>query len=154
MIKSLKNIFLQLMTQKIVWRTTFWIWGLLVITIIVIVLYTISFQRETLRDRMENECVDIANSILHANSASLITEDYGSVVDHCSQLVSESNSILYVVVTRNDGFSLVFINNQWFESYDKNWLPSSENVKGEIIWSKLLNSQVFQKPYKVNFSGI
>ncbi len=155
MLNWFNNIIKPLITQKIVWRTTFWIWGLLVSTIIVIVLYTIPFQKETLRDRMENESIDIANSILHANTSSFITEDYGSVVDHCTQLVRESQSLLYVVITRNDGYSLIFTKNNWYENKeDRTWLPDTSDLKGKIIRSKLIDEQVFQKSYKIIFSGV
>jgi two-component sensor histidine kinase/HAMP domain-containing protein len=155
MLRLIKKTIQRLITQKIVWRTTFWIWGLMLSTIMVFVIYTIPFQKETLIDRMENESVEIANSILHANSSSLITEDYGTVVDHCTQLVSDSKAILYVVVTRNDGYSLVHTKTKWYESRnDKNWLPNRSETDGKIIWSNLTNSEVFQKSYKVSFSGV
>jgi two-component sensor histidine kinase/HAMP domain-containing protein len=143
------------MSQKIVWRTTFWIWGLMVATIIVFVVYIVPFQKETLRDRMENESMDIAKSILHANNASLITEDYGMVVDHCTQLVSDSKSIMYVVITRNDGYSLVHLKNRWFETkYEGLWLPDTSKTNGKIIYSDLLKGEVFHKSYKIIFSGV
>ncbi|MCX6170476.1 MAG: ATP-binding protein [Ignavibacteriales bacterium] len=155
MIIFIKKTFLRLVAQKIVWRTTIWIWGLMLFTILIFVLYTIPFQKETLIDRMENESVDIGNSILHANNSALITEDYGTVVDHCTQLVNDSRSILYVVVTRNDGYSIVHTKNKWYETRnDLSWLPDTTDNKGKIIWSNLIKGEVFQKSYKVSFSGV
>jgi two-component sensor histidine kinase/HAMP domain-containing protein len=149
------KIFSTLSTKKIIWRTTLWTWGLIIITIIIFVIYTIPFQRETVLERMENEATDIAASILHANSSALITEDYGAVVDQCLQLVSNSKSILYVVITKNDGYSLVHTQNKWFDTkYDGMWLPDTSNTKGKIIISKLIDREVYHKSYRVAFSNV
>jgi two-component sensor histidine kinase/HAMP domain-containing protein len=129
--------------------------GLIILTVIAFVFYTIPFQENLLLERMDSESVDISSSILHANESALITEDYGSVVGHCLQLVSSSKSILYVVVTRNDGYSLVHTQNNWMETkYSGFWLPTNSDSNGQIIFSSLVNSKVFHKSFKVEFSGI
>lgn len=155
MIKHSKRIYTFLKDQKIVWHTTLWVWGLIILTVIAFVLYTIPFQENLLLERMDSESSDISSFILHANESALITEDYGSVIDHCSQLVSSSKSILYVVVTRNDGYSLVHTQNNWMETkYSGFWLPTNHDSNSQIIFSSLVNSKVFHKSLKVEFSGI
>ncbi|MFA7227708.1 MAG: hypothetical protein WC061_01635, partial [Melioribacteraceae bacterium] len=153
--KDYKNRFSFFHTQKIVWRTTLWVWGLLLSTIIAFVLYTFPSQTDTLFERMENESADIASSIFHANQSAFITEDYGSVVDHCLQLVSTSKSIQYIVITRKDGYSLVHTENKWVEAkYDGFWLPDSNDKEGKMIFSSLVSREVFHKSFRVSFSGV
>ncbi len=142
-------------TQIIVRRTTFWIWGLMLATIMIFVVYTIPFQKDTLQERMENESIEIGNSIFNANRSSLVMEDYGEVVNHCAQLVSDSKSILFIVITRNDGYSLVHLKNRWYENNDlRLFLSDTSNAKGEIIWSDLVNKEVYHKSYRITFSGV
>ena len=155
MIKHSKKIYAFLKEQKIVWRTTLWVWALIILTVFAFVFYTIPFQENLVLERMNSEAEDMASSILHANESALITEDYGSVVDHCLQLVSSSKSILYVVVTRNDGYSLVHTKDNWRETkYNGFWLPTNSDNKGQIIFSSLVDKKVFHKSFKVEFSGV
>ena len=153
------NLFKKISTyfnpRKIIWRTTLWSWALILITILVFVGYNFPFQKNTVLNRMDNEAEDIASSIQHANSSALIMEDYGALVDHCYKLVNESKSILYVVVTKKDGFSLIHKMNNWeIDTLKGFWLPQDTHPKGTIIYSKLLNSEVFHKSYKISFSGV
>jgi two-component sensor histidine kinase/HAMP domain-containing protein len=104
---------------------------------------------------MNNEAEEIASSIHHANSSALITEDYGSLVDHCYQLVSESKSILYVVVTKKNGFSIIHKLKEWsIDTLSGFWFSDEFTDTGKIITSDLINTEVFHKTYKVSFSGI
>ncbi len=153
--KFFKEIFSYFTANKIVWRTTLWVWGLILFTMITFVIYTIPTQTKTMFERMEAEGSDMASSILHANQSSFITEDYGSIVDQCLQLVSGSKSILYIVITRKDGYSLVNTENNWkVAQFSGFWLPDSNATEGKVIFSEIVRKNVFHKSVKVTFSGI
>ncbi len=155
MLPILKSILSFLKPKKILLRTTLWSWILILITISVFVLYNFPFQRTTVLERMNNEAEEIASSIHHANSSALITEDYGSLVDHCYQLVSESKSIIYVVVTKKNGFSIIHKVKEWnIDTLKGFWLSDKFIDVGNIITSDLINAEVFHKTYKVSFSGV
>lgn len=155
MVKQSKKIYSFLTHQKIVWRTALWVWGIILLTILIFVMITFPFQRDTLIERMEDESINITSSILHANKSALITEDYGSVVEQCLQLVSNSKSILYLAITRNDGYSLVHTPNKWEETkLNGMWLPDSSENEGKIMESELAQKDVFHKSTRITFSGV
>jgi two-component sensor histidine kinase/HAMP domain-containing protein len=104
---------------------------------------------------MEDESSDLASSILQAHKSALITEDYSAMVDHCTQLVSNSKSILYVVITRKDGYSLVHTKNSWIVAQYKGiWLPDKNETKGRVMWSSLVKRNVFHKSERIVFSSV
>ena len=155
MSKHFNKILSLLNSQKIVLRTTLWVWALIVLTLIIFVVYTIPLQRNTILERMEDESSDIASSILQANKSVIITEDYSAMVNHCSQLVSNSKSILYVVITRKDGYSLVHTKNNWIVAQYKGiWLPDKNETKGRVMWSSLVKRNVFHKSERIAFSSV
>ncbi len=153
------NVFKQILSfikpKKILLRTTLWSWVLIVITISFFVLYNFPFQKDTVLERMNNEAEEIASSIHHANSSAIITEDYGSVVNHCYQLVKTSKSILYIVLTKKNGFSIIHSRDNWHvDTLHGFWTSDVFDKTGQIIKSEITNNQVYHKSYKVSYSGI
>ncbi|MBI9091652.1 MAG: HAMP domain-containing protein [Desulfobacterium sp.] len=96
-------------------------------------------------------------SIAQITSSSLVLEDYSTVVDHCITIVEENPSILYVVITRHDGTSLVHTKGQWSqETLDGLWTPGKESIpqKGKLRQSKLINREVYHASFNFTYSGI
>ncbi len=142
--------------NKILVRTTILSWVLIIVTLGLFVVSNLLYQRKAIVERMELEARNIATSIDQVTATALITEDYGTVVDHCARLVKESSSILYVVITRNDGFSLVHTAQQWKqEQLEGIWNPSFDRVaKSGFLKSELMGQDVFHYSYPFHYSGI
>ncbi len=110
--------------SKILLRTTLLSWLLIIVTLGTYVVSTISYQKKTIIDNMESEAKNIVTSIDQVVARAVISEDYSTVVEHCTQVVKESSSILYVVITRHDGFSLVQTSSEWRrQQLDGIWTP-------------------------------
>ena len=86
---------------------------LIIISLGLFVLATIPYQRAAILDAMKSEAKSTVTSIDQVTASAIITEDFGTVVEHCLRVVQESPSIVYVVVTRNDGFSLIITKQGW-----------------------------------------
>ena len=93
--------------KRIVQKLTLISSVLIVITLGLFVLVNMPYQRTAILEAMQSEARSTVTSIDQVTASAIITEDFGTVVEHCLRVVRESPSISYVVVTRNDGYSLV-----------------------------------------------
>ena len=152
--KILLNVY-NLLAKRMVWKIAMWGWLLILLTITIFFLFMIPFQKNIALERMENEANDIASTFLVANSSLLITENYSMVVDHSQELVKASNSILYMVITKKDGFSMIYTKDGWRqENLSGMWLPDTSDLRGKIIYNPLVEKEVFHKPVRFSYLGI
>ena len=137
-------------------RTALLSWVLIVITLFIFILGIIPAQREALKERMKTEAKDIASSIGQVTATAIIDKDYGFTVDYCLKIIKQSNSILYIVITREDGFSLVQTKNGWQQETIKEdpYLPNTNEVTAKFIYSDLVKQNVFHYSYPFIYSGI
>jgi len=129
---------------------------LIVITLGLFILATIPFQRTAILDAMESEAKSTVTSIDQVTASAIITEDFGSVVEHCLRVVNDSPSIAYLVVTRNDGFSLVINKQGWKQATLKGiWTPGYDlSQKSRFLRSEVSSEEVYQYTHPFRYSGI
>jgi len=141
---------------KIALRTAFLSWTLIIGTVGILTFSSLPYQRKAIEEGMNSQAKSIATSIDQVTATAIITEDYGAVVEHCMRVVKESPSVLYVVITRNDGFSLINIPKGWKqEKLTGLWNPSTDRVTtSQFINSDLVNEDVFHYSYPFKYSGI
>jgi len=158
--KGLKNIYSKLtgraFYKSILVRVALLSWLLVIVTLLIYITGIIPSQKEVLKERMKTEAKDIASSIGQVTATAIINNDYGYTVDYCLKMIKQSNSILYIVVTRNDGFSLVHTANSWREDTIKNalYLPKVKGSEAQFIYSSLVEQEVFHFSYPFTYSGI
>ena len=146
-ILSLKSIFL---------KSAMFSWSLIILTVIIFIVVFIPLQKSSEIKKMSSEAQDIATSIAQVTATAIISEDYSFAVEHCMSVLKGSNSILSIVITKNDGFSLVHNKNNWtLENLDSSWYKlNEEQLLGSIKRSKFNDSEVFQYSYPLKYSGI
>jgi len=129
---------------------------LIIISLGLFVLATIPFQRTAILDAMESEAKSTVTSIDQVTASAIITEDFGSVVEHCLRVVQESPSIVYVVVTRNDGFSLIITKHGWKQQTLKGvWAPPGERVaSSRFLNTDVSQEEVYHYSHPFQYSGI
>lgn len=137
-------------------NTALLVWGLIIFTLMIFIGGTIPFQRQILEDRMKSEANDIAGSIGQVTATAIINNDYGFTVEHCLKIIKQSNSIVYIIITRNDGFSLVHIADKWhMDNLKPENSPSTGRIAGgKFVYSRLANQEVFDYTYPFSYSGI
>ena len=142
-------------TKKMVWKIAMWGWLLILLSISIFLVYIIPLQKANALERMDTEANDIINSFLVANSSPLVTENYSLVVDHSQELVKASKSILYLVITKKDGYSMIYTKDGWkIDNLSGMWLPDTNTMKGSIIYNPLVKNEVFHKPVRFTYLGI
>jgi len=142
--------------KRIVQKLTLLFSTLIVITLGLFVLVTMPYQRKAILEAMESEARSTVTSIDQVTASAIITEDFGTVVEHCLRVVKESPSISYVVVTRNDGFSLIITKTGWVQGTLRGvWVPAGERVAGSrFLKSEYSTSEVYHYSHPFQYSGI
>ena len=152
-----KEINFKILFKSILFRTTILAWFLIILSLALYIITIIPYQRTMVVDRMNSEAKDIANSIGQVTATAIITEDYSFAVDHCLKVLKGSRSILFIVITRHDGFSLILTTKGWKQDNLKGkWRDTvlTSKPQGQFIFSDLINKEVFQYSHPFAYSGI
>lgn len=141
--------------QRILLRTVSLSWLLIIITLGLYVAANIPFQKKTLMENMESEAKNLVAPIDQVTTAAIITGDFGAAGEHCTGVVRDGSAIRYLVITWDNGSSLVTTSKGWKQTQlDGIWNPSdSRTAKGEIIKSGLVGEEVFHFSYPFRHSG-
>jgi len=142
--------------RSIAFRTAVLSWVVVIVTLGLYVISTLPYQKRMLVDRMASEAHSIATSIDQVTASAVITEDYSAVVEHGMRVVQDSPSILYLVITRRDGFSFIHLKGGWKqEQLGGVWnAPSEERGGGSFLASGLVPEETYHYSYPFRYSGI
>jgi PAS domain S-box-containing protein len=143
--------------RSIAARTAGLSWSLVVATLGLYVAFTFPYQKRVILDNMRSEAQNVATSISQVTATAIITEDYSAAIDHCLKVVQESPTLRYVVITRNDGFSLVHTNEGWTQQQlDGDWLPATDRRTPHSGFQRnaVAAEEVFHYSYPFAYSGI
>ncbi len=155
--KRKQNRFLSFFTpHRIVIRVALISSTLIIISLGLFILATIPYQRTAILDAMKSEAKSTVTSIDQVTASAIITEDFGTVVEHCLRVVQDSPSIVYVVVTRNDGFSLIITKQGWKQKTLKGvWLsPGGRVASSRFLSTEISKEEVFNYSHPFQYSGI
>jgi len=116
----------------------------------------IPYSTHCLMDHLESTTKLIASSIGLVSTSAIITEDYSAVIDHCMEAIKKNPAILYVVITRRDGFSLVNTAKGWTQQeLGGFWRPLlNDEAKRKFVKSELVGREVLHYSHSLGYSGI
>jgi PAS domain S-box-containing protein len=142
--------------RKIFLRAAVFSWILVIGALSLYLAFTLLEQKQIVVDNLGSEAQNIAASISQVTATAIVAEDYSSAIDHCMKVLKDSPSILYVVITRNDGFSLVQTKAGWKQQrLGGLWLPKSARTSSSgFLESGLIGKEVFHFSYPFGYSGI
>ncbi len=143
--------------RSIAARTAGLSWLMVVLTLGLYVAFTFPYQKRVILDNMRSEAQNVATSISQVTATAIITEDYSAAIDHCLKVVQESATLRYVVITRNDGFSLVHTKAGWTQQQlAGSWLPEGapRAAQSGFQRSAVAEEEVFHYSYPFAYSGI
>jgi len=131
--------------MSILSRTILLSWLVSVVTIAIFVLAVVPQQREALLGGLGSQARLVSTSIIEVASLSAGSGDYKAIVDRCVKIVGSENSVLYIVLTRRDGFSLIHNSNGWTTGQlAGEWQPSGRGEVGHIGSTAMASRPVFQ----------
>jgi signal transduction histidine kinase len=132
-------------------------WFLVVFTTLVFLVSTVPSRRKQLLEEMRQRAKVAYTSTAQVAIESIVLEDYSSIVEHCVNMVSQNPGLKYVVLTRQDGFSLVHTPALWRQDQlDGLWKPLTreEDLSGRFVTHDFSDGMAYHQSYPLSYSGI
>ncbi len=130
-------------------------WMVTLVTLAVFVMASVPEQKREFELSLESKARGVAASIKGIASGAAVSEDYSAVVDQAMQVLAGDAAIDYVVMTKNDGFSVVVDRSTWrIENLNESWRPAVRVPGSSIGVSPLFGRRVFQYALPFDYSGI
>jgi PAS domain S-box-containing protein len=137
-------------------RTALWSWAITLMTLAVFAVVIIPQQKRIFLENLESKAHGVAVSLRDVAAGSVVNEDFSSVVDHCNQMLEGDPALDYLVVTKNDGFSLISERSGWRSEADAGleWRPAARQPVSGLGVVPLFNRRVFHYSQPFDYSGI
>jgi PAS domain S-box-containing protein len=131
-------------------------WLVTVVTIAIFAFFIIPQQRASLLDSLRFKAQVVSTSIADVAASAIVIEDYSAAVDHCMKIVGNGESVLYIVITRNDGFSIIHKAEGWTTGkLGSEWLPSGErSARGAIKKTGMIKEEAYLYSSPLSYSGV
>ena len=144
-------------------------WAVTIFTLLIFVAVIVPEQKRIFQENLSSKARGLSASLQDVIAGAAITEDYSAVVDHCRQVLQGDDSIDYIVVTKNDGFSLIHESapgpapaagaarpeplwrQQWLGDF---WHPALRQPASSILRVPVFDRRVFQYASPFDYSGI
>ena len=137
-------------------RTALLSWLITAGTVLLFVIVIIPMQKRTYLENLESKARGLAASLHNIAGGATVNEDFSSVVDHCQDMLEGDKALDYLVITKNDGFSLINDRSGWRSEtgVSKFWRPDVRRPVSGIGVVPLLNRRVFYYSQPLDYSGI
>lgn len=130
-------------------------WLVTLATVGTFVVAIIPQQKSDLLDALESKAKGIASSLHDATASAAITGDYSSVVDQCVQALANDETIDDLVITKNDGFSIIVDRSGWRnETLGAEWRPDARAAIRGIAVLPLFHRRVFHATEQFDYFGM
>jgi len=136
-------------------RTALLAWVVAIITLLIFAAGVLPLQRQLYLDSLSSKAYAVSVSLGEVAATAVVSEDYSSVVDHCVEMLRRDPTLKYIIITRNDGTSLVHTREKWDSvTLDETWRPKERVARGGISSPKLIGERVFAYDHPFDYSGI
>lgn len=143
-------------SMRISLRITLLSWLVAMVTLLIFVLVTIPQQKKIFLQSTESKANSVAVSLHDAAAGAAVNEDFASVVSAGQSMLEGDSDVEFLVVTKNDGFSLVIEQSGWkaVPKADAYWLPKNREFISAIEIVPLLDRRVFHYAQPFDYSNI
>ncbi len=130
-------------------------WLVALFTMSLFVLALIPEQKHDLQEALESKALGVASSLRDITKSAAVSDDFSVVVDHSLQVLAGDNAIDYLIITRNDGLSVIVGRGGWrSEHLGEYWHPRErKRIKGLEV-TPLFHSRVFRFSEPFDNSGV
>ena len=143
--------------RRILFRTVGMAWLIVIFTVAIFITAVIPYQRRQLVAEMRQRALVVYTSTAQITVESIVMDDFSAVVEHCMGIVNQNPSVLYIVITRKDGFSLIHSKGTWRqENLNGMWQPTGSRKLGQGVFMQnpLGEGQAFHLSYAVDYLGL
>jgi len=140
----------------IIVRTTLLAWTVTLVTLGIFVVILIPEQEHDLREGLQSKALSVAAALQGDVAGAAISEDYSSVVDRAQQVLYGDKSVDFLVITKNDGFSVIVERNSWriVPTTNEYWHPAIRHSAGDIERVPLFDQRLFHFSAPFDYSGL
>jgi HAMP domain-containing protein len=141
---------------SIAFRIALLSWLVAVATLSIFVLVTIPQQKRTFLANLESKANGLAVSLHDVAAGAAINEDYASVVSAAQTLLAGDPDLDFLVIMKNDGFSLVIEQESWRveDNIDPFWYKRERKSTAGIEEVPIFNKRIFHFAQPFDYSGI
>lgn len=131
-------------------------WLLTLVTLFLFVTLTIPQQKKTFLQNLESKANSVAVSLHEVAAGAAVNDDLASVVSASQTLLAGDPDLDFLIITKNDGFSLINQQTGWTvePDIDAYWLPQERETSSKIATVPLLNRRIFHYAQPFDYSGI
>ena len=130
-------------------------WLIAFVTVAIFVTMIIPEQKRTFLENLESKANGVAVSIRDIGAGAVVNEDYGTLVEHCLQVIQGDKTIDYLVITKNNGDSWLHDKSGWrFTQLPVEWHPDMRVSSGGIDVVPEFKRRVFHYSQPFDYSGI
>lgn len=131
-------------------------WIVAMMTLLIFVFVTLPQQKRFFIGNLESKANGVGVSLHDAAAGAAVNEDFASVVTAGSTLVNGDPALDFLIVSKNDGFSLIIETNRWRAEprIDPFWLPVRREAVGRIEVVPLDGRRVYHFAQPFDYSGI
>lgn len=140
----------------ITFRTAILSWLVTLFTLVIFVTAIIPEQKRTLFENLESKAHGTTVSLRDVAAGAVVNEDYSTVVDYCVQMLNGDPTLDYLVITRNEGFSMIHDRTGWRSEPETpaEWRPVKREIMKGIGADPLFQRRVFHYSTPFDYSGI
>jgi signal transduction histidine kinase len=131
-------------------------WAVVILGIVSFAFSVEPQQSRALLDGVNSKAELVTRSVRDVAASALVAEDYGAVVEHCMHIVGDGHEVPYIVISRNDGFSLVHKPSSWTTAQlGVRWRPAGPKVPSAgIRTNEMAEGEVYLYSEPFAYSGI
>ena len=143
-------------SMGITFRIALLSWMVALVTLLIFVFVMIPQQKETFLANLESKANGLAVSLHDVAAGAAVNEDYASVVSAAQTLLTGDPDLDFLIVMKNDGFSLVIEQQSWRVEPEGNayWHDRERTPTGGIATVPDFNQQVYHYAQPFDYSGI
>jgi len=143
-------------TMGIAQRTALLSWLVTTATLLVFAVVIIPQQRRIFLEQLESKALSVAVSLKGVIASAAINDDYSTVVEQCREMLDGDQDLVFLVVTKNDGFSLIHDRREWRSEIRKDslWLPTTNLPANGIGVMPGMPLRVYHYSQPLEYSGI
>jgi len=144
------------LSTSIAGRTVLLAWTVTLLTLGIFVAVVIPEQKHDLRTGLESKASGVAVALQGEVAEAAVSEDYSSVVEHAMEVLKGDKSVDFLVITKNDGLSIVVDRQGWHmePQSDRFWYPALRQPSSELGVVPMFNRRVFHYAVPFDYSSI
>ena len=136
-------------------RIALFAWLITIVTVTIFVVVIIPEQKRIFVENLESKANSVAVSLRGITTEAVVNSDYGTLVEHCLDMLKEDKSIDYLVITKNTGESWIHDTSGWqYKKLPDEWHPEKRVPTSGIGVVPEFNRRVFHYSQPFAYSGI